>query len=558
MTLTSPQQRAVDDPSPEILCVAGAGSGKTRTLVARIQRLVAEGADPARIVAITFTNAAAAEMQKRLGDVRLAYIGTLHGFALRLIKESGKAIGYGKQITVITKEQSESLLDRAAAECRFNGTDNLIVEAMKQGPFKIEAKAKARHLEKAEVVALQYFRTLKAGQMLDFDSILTAAQELLAVHEQQPAPLPTHLFVDEFQDSSDADCDIYELLDVPNKFFVGDSDQAIYGFRGGNVANILDHAKPGSGVAVHYLEKNFRCAESICEAAQYLIENNTKRAAKQTISATGQAGTVTVAQCKDAHCERQRIVIEVRTAISLGTAPSEIAVLTRTNRLANEFADILEASGVPVAKKKRQSRPEDWPRLASFVSLLANPDNDALALYHIGELFGADKRQEAQMKAGEAMQTVNESTLNLPYGAAPGEVAELASRAGVAGREALDKLDGIVSRLPNGAGLDDLTFAMSRDENHESEMGSGVTVTTAHSAKGREWTVVFLPSFEKGIFPTGRKDTDLEEERRLAYVAFTRAKEALHISHCEERVPAWGDRRPQPSEPSQFIKEAGL
>ena len=99
---------------------------------------------------------------------------------------------------------------------------------------------------------------------------------------------------------------------------------------------------------------------------------------------------------------------------------------------------------------------------------------------------------------------------------------------------------------------------MSRDENHESEMGSGVTVTTAHSAKGREWTVVFLPSFEKGIFPTGRKDTDLEEERRLAYVAFTRAKEALHISHCEERVPAWGDRRPQPSEPSQFIKEAGL
>lgn len=557
MTLTEPQRLAVESQDAKILLLSGAGAGKSRVLCERIKRLVANGVDPKGIVAITYTVAAAKVMQERLEGIQLGYCSTLHSWCLRFIKQFGSAIGYGERITVITKEQSDNMVVRSILECRFKGTAKEVEYHLKDGMFALQSKAKRGHLDKAGIVAQTYFKTLREGQMLDFDGILFAALELLSVHDQKPSPMPSHLLVDEAQDGSDNDFDIYELSGIPSQFIVGDPRQAIFGFRGGRVENILGLAKPSSGFALFHLTQNFRCARSIVAAANTLIEHNTGLASLPMESATGKAGTVTVTQFQDPFTERNGVELQVRNAISRGISPCEIAVLCRTNRIAREFSDQFEAGGIPVAKKKRQSRPEDWSRLASFVALLSNPDNDALALHHIEQFHGKEARSHAQMTAFEAMKSVNDAVLGFAYTTLPKDVPELASRIGI-GREALDKLEEVVKTLPSGSLLDELTFAMSRDENHDGEMGEGVTVTTGHAAKGREWEVVFLPSFEQGIFPQCRKDSDIEEERRLAFVCFTRAKEFLHISHCDERVLPWGDKKPVECESSQFLKESDL
>lgn len=561
MTLTDAQFNAATTLAPKVLCIAGAGSGKTRTLVERIRNALAAGADPNKVVVITFTNAAARELEGRLRSgeqvAPLGYCGTLHGYALRFIKQAGEAIGYGRTLSVITQEQSEQIIEAVVAELKWRGTNDEVDAALKLGAYVTRRNSNRRSLTKGEVVAQAYFRRLREGQMLDFDGILHAGLELLAMHGKQPDPLPTHLFVDEYQDSGDLDAEFYELVGATHKFVVGDPDQSIYGFRGGNVGNIVALARPGSGFEVHVLEENFRCGSAICDAAQRLVECNTGRPDKRTVSATGSVGQVGAGDYDNAMGERSGVAAMVGEALNSGIPASELAVLCRTNKLAKDFAMAFEAAGIQVATRRRAEKPNDWHRVTAFVSLLANPDNDTLALFHVEHSQGRVERMAAQMAALEAMQSVNEAVLHLPYDTKPGDVAAMASRSGVGGREALDELERVVASLPANAGLGDLAFALRREEFTEPEIGCGVTVTTMHAAKGREWGCVWLPGFEQGICPQARKDTNLEEERRLAYVAFTRAKQRLTLSYCRERLNPW-TKKPEACEPSQFIGEAGL
>lgn len=563
MNLTSNQQAAVDSTHPLILTLAGPGSGKTRTLVSRIDRLVLN-CPPQDIVCITFTNAVAKEIQNRVASngyreigkpaFDLGYCGTLHGYCLRLIKAHGRQFGYGDRLTVLTQEQADEILKQTCASVKWKA-ETEVREVLKRGMFALLADCKTRAFTKAESVANLYFRTLLAGQMLDFDGILHTAQRILQCTTFE-TPLAEHLMVDEAQDGSDMDFTIYKYLPAVNKCFFADPDQSIYGFRGGNPAHVCRMVE-NPEYEKHFLEANFRCGQVICQTAQRLIEVNTDRPKKQTVSETGTEGKAISRSFPNPLAERGAIAHAISEMVGGGENESDMAILCRTNAIARDFASFLEAQGIPVHKKKREAFPEDWKAIKNLIALLANPDNNALALFHVEHYQGLDAAKAAELKALTELKTVNAVALRLPYAVSPADCLPILAQNG-ASRDGLEMVQNVVNKLPAGAGIDELAFAICRDEFNDEEIGEGVTVTTMHAAKGREWKFVFLPSFEQGICPNQRKDSDIAEERRLAYVAFTRAKEYLFMSWCQERTPKWGPRTPAPCAPSQFIAEAGI
>ena len=230
------QLRAINSNSPTILAISGPGSGKSSTLVARVQRLLLDGVDPSSICVITFTRAAAAELQQRLGDVRLGFNGNLHSLMFRLLQQHGHLIGLPPQLTILDAEAADELIHECVMTLKAKGSEKTI-EELRKTYFVWSSGLKSWDNDRLAVK--EYYSRLRDSGAVDFDGILHLGLQVIKKMYQGTEWPYKYVFIDEFQDSCNIDAEIYGWMPCANKFFVGDSDQAIYSFRGGNVANIM-------------------------------------------------------------------------------------------------------------------------------------------------------------------------------------------------------------------------------------------------------------------------------------------------------------------------------
>lgn len=541
MSLNPSQQAAVDSNAPRILCIASPGSGKTRTLVARIQRLINAGVPPAEICVVTFTRNAAREIESRLeSPTSLGYCGTLHGLMVRLIERAGD------KVTVLDEEQAKDLRRQSAEALGYKGTEKVLDEA--EGDVKlIDTFYDSRTYTSSNVAILviQHFhRMLVANNLWTFDRLLNLEGPVIT----QAAGF-THLLVDEFQDSADADAAIYEALPIENKFFVGDPRQSIFKFRGGSVENIMSLMND-ERCEVHYLNQNYRCGEAICNAANELIGASLDC---EMIPATP-LDCIVGARCFPTSKDEDNALIARCTAAASGCL-GQTAVLVRTNKLVDKYTALLSGAGLRVSRRVQDVQPPDMAKAKKLLAVLNDPENDAVAYWWLKESYGDKKAQSIKLDAQAAGKSINRAFLHLPTEGLDVEaIPEALSRA----RIGSETIQTVLAACQGAKTVQDVLMTLAGD-GEEAKMTDGdVTVSTIHGAKGREWDTVILPAFEQEIIPGVSKSVDVEEERRLAYVAFTRARTTLLISYCRTRPPMYGGGAPVEVKPSQFIREAGL
>ena len=564
MTPTPNQNAAIESKHNAILCLAGPGSGKTQTTVERIKRTIAAGTPPGKIVALTFTNAAARELQERLreedepiyhvkgvdGPIHLGYCGTLHGFAFRMLRLNMSPLA------VISPESAQDLLELKARAlgCRDPLKKLLEIKAAGIDPTK--------RMTIAETTVASFLQDLRNAGIVDFDILLQDFARLLEDPGTSAIPHFTHLFVDEIQDSSDIDWRIYRALPIENKFYVGDPDQAIYSFRGGSVAQTLAYAA-NPQVQTICLEENFRSHEEICQTAQRLIQHNTGRIPKATISTKGPGGTIF--ELLPAANEGEEIGLVCRAIQQLQqndrpVDPNEIAVIARTNAIAGAFQKTLAACHLPVRKRKKSDLPRDAARARAAVEFMAEPDNDTLAFLYLCTRSDGPSlatKEDAQKRIREAQaagRSANSYWHLIPDHLKADSAPAMMQQTGCS-REAVMWVTEKIAGLQTGE-MAELALVLAKPEQENQEEGSGVHCLTIHAAKGREFAAVFLVGMEEETIPGRRKDANVEEERRLAYVAATRAEEFLAISWARSRATSWGAI--ESLSRSRFVGEMGL
>lgn len=557
------QTEVIQTEYPHNLLIAGAGSGKTATLVARLAWMLRNNFDFGNLtvrdmVVITFTNQAADEITRRLAKefgaaetdtttahAALGYCGTLHGFCLRLIREHGHIFGFdGKSLAVLDSDGREALVKETIEFMAYKGTRKALDAELEKGP---PIKKFAGRMDTVQIVAAKYFGMMRQHGVIDYDSILHYG---LAIVRTLTAVPWKALFVDEFQDSGKEDFAIYRALPMSYKFFVGDPDQGIYSFRGGRIENIIALTK-APGIRTHRFERNYRSDIAICVAATNLIRHNKNRIDKITASQSKAPGSIECLRFDGAVNEINGIGSNIEALGIVNTS----AILVRTRPLVQKIAEQLQGMGIPVAQRKFVERPHDWPRARALISFLANPYSDRLAYNLL--LVTTDKvfADQTKARAQKEMKSLNAVSFMVQPNMTLDALPPVLTANGLSEQSTYNVME-TRARLPLAASMAELDLALSRDLALQQE-GTGVVVTTMHSAKGREWDNVYLPAFEQRICPLERVDSDLEEERRLAYVAITRARHRLVISFVKQRNTDF-DYTLKPVSPSQFIAESGI
>lgn len=554
-TLTSSQAEAVASEAPITVLIAGPGSGKTKTLIERIIHLLSNNlAIPSDMVIITFTNAAAREIETRLkaeysgAEIKFHYSGTLHGFMLRLLRQYGSVIGFKSKLAMLDEEQQKQFIEEVAKDMKIKVAMKEIRAALAIGPEKFLKGSEGLFHVGTELIAFEYYRRLMQHGVLDFDSVLQFGALLVKKLRAAGTALPfTFLFWDEFQDSGTADAEIFDALDVAKKFVVGDPDQSIYGWRGGSPEYLLG-LMTRDGSKVIYLHENFRCDSHIARRANDLIQRNPNIHC-ETRSMTEQQGGIWIARRPTAEDEQREIAQDIREQPDA----NQCAILVRSNALVKEYSKVLESYGIPVVKKEYSEKPGDWRTARSLLNLFANPDNDLLAYWWIAQQKDTKFANKIKLESLGAYKSINRHYLKLPEVRVE-DVAAALGQSGI-GAESIQLVNKAAALLPKDATITELSFALGDDELHGKESGQGVTVSTIHSAKGREWDTVYLPAFEDGIIPKRTSTATLEEERRIAFVAITRARHRLCVSFAQKRKPQYGGFKPEPTVMSPFVED---
>lgn len=539
MNPTEQQIAVIECDSPQIAVIAGPGSGKTATLVERIKH---RGIPAKEIVCITFTNTGANEMRKRLLPIQPRFVGTIHRFMFGLLQKHGHMIGYRRGGIGLVDEETRTRM--------------LLAIRNEMGHKKLSEK---KLMEKdgldAQQIWAEYGFRIKRENMIDYDTILVHGLRLLSNEIVRDEWAITDLYVDEVQDSGDIDWQIIRQFPAQNTFLVGDPDQSIFSFRGGRPALFVAHAD-NPGTTILTLEDCFRCNLEIADAANKLISRNIQRIEKWIRPVSNLSGIVSVNFKQNPHAEHRWLINAISDDLATGTTPSEIAVLARMNWLVNDARDVLRDAGIPIHEPPRIPNLKEWSAALALVGLLVDPESTILTEKYL--LLTKHEHEVNAMKgrALAAKSTLPEVAKIVPpnFSITPENVPQFLSMKGI-GTETIETVQGRLTESQPATVADLLHDLWNRDQ-WEEHRGGGVTVATAHGSKGREYDAVFVIGMEEGIFPLLRKDTDIEEERRLAFVAFTRARMSLRISASMFRKPVFGS--PKPFVPSRFIAEAGL
>lgn len=653
-TLNGPQREAVLCTEGPLLVLAGAGSGKTRVLTHRIAHLVEDlNVAPWQIMAITFTNKAAAEMRERLqsligGGARGMWVSTFHSMCVRILRTDCERVGFAKGFTIYDDSDSKRLVEQIMDELNIDkkrypipALRNRISQA-KNDLQVAEVFAEKTSDQVGQVAARVYTRLqerLRQLNAFDFDDLLLYTWLLLKNHPDVLAAYQNrfrYLMVDEYQDTNHAQYVLTQLLAAAHKniMVVGDDDQSIYSWRGADLRNILDFEKDYPEARVVKLEENYRSMGNILAAANAVIANNLTRKPKKLFTSKPAGDKISVYSATDERDEGRWIASEIEHQHGEGMSYNQIAVFYRTNARSRMLEDMLMRAGVPyrlIGGTRFFDRAEIRDVMA-YLNLVVNPANDVAAhrvinvpkrgigkttVEHIdyvaretgitflqaAELCIADDQirsatrkaiaefvaliHEAQGYAGDLRKVV-EAIVDK---AGLIRVLEAENSDDAAGRiENIQELFGVVDEYAQTHDDADALFepptaedapeaddeppvrtfqanslpdfvewvTLRTDMDTVAEDGEAITMMTIHAAKGLEFDCVFVAGMEESLFPHGNSSQDsqgLEEERRLAYVAITRARKKLYLTNAFTRQ-IFGQSSANP--PSRFIGEIPL
>ena len=402
--LNPAQREAVLHVEGPLLVVAGAGSGKTRVLTHRVAHLIrAHGVKPNEILAITFTNKAAAEMRERLERMlgrtaRAIWILTFHAACGRMLRREAERLGYRSNFTIYDQADQVRLVKACLEELgkdpkRFTprGIHSQISNAKNQliSPDEYSARVSSFWDQTVAEVYELYQRRLFRSNAVDFDDMLMLTVQVLERFPEARERWQNtfrHVLVDEYQDTNHAQYRFLQLLAEKhrNVFAVGDPDQSIYAFRGADIRNILDFERDFGGAGVIALEQNYRSTNRILEAANAVIDNNRDRKPKRLWSELGDGDPVEVVEVEDEHAEARFVAAEIARQVETGTSASEIAIFYRTNAQSRVLEDVLVRQGVPyqvIGGPRFYERAEIRDAVA-YLAVLNNSD-DAVSLMRI-------------------------------------------------------------------------------------------------------------------------------------------------------------------------------
>jgi DNA helicase II / ATP-dependent DNA helicase PcrA len=619
LPLNPAQREAVEHPGGPLLVLAGAGSGKTRVLTARIAHLItALHVAPQRIFAVTFTNKAAGEMRSRIGqllgaDPRGLWIGTFHSLSARLLRREAPLLGFGSNFTIYDSDDSEALVKRLL-EARQLSTKvysprsvHSVISSAKNRmltPEELGAQQDTPLIKVAAEVYAALGPALKQANAMDFDDLLLHPLTLFREHPERLAYWQDrfqHVLVDEFQDTNAAQYLLVRHLAKQhgNLCVVGDDDQAIYGWRGADVRHMLTFQNDFPGTKLVRLEQNYRSTQIILDAANGIIAENSARLGKTLFTEKKGGDPVTLLSSADERDEAEWLANEfARRAADGDLAYEGMAILYRTNSQSRPLEEAFRFRGIPYRLIGAISFYErrEVKDLLAYLRLIANPADDEAFLRvvnvprrGIGDaslaLLGgaAAAWQKPMLEAARRAGSVNDLRPNVREALAG--VAALIDRLreavghadpataletilattgyeqyladeGADGLERVENVRELVAGAAEGTGTPVeryLTQAALITPVDEDKNEPGVTLLTAHMAKGLEWPIVALAGLEDGLFPLGRSTEQpggVEEERRLCYVGLTRAREKLYLSWARTR---YRNGRLELAEPSRFL-----
>jgi DNA helicase-2/ATP-dependent DNA helicase PcrA len=588
--LNDSQRRAAETTEGPVLLLAGAGSGKTKTLVHRFAHLVQTGVSPEQILAVTFTNKAAKEMRERtmhlLGNSsHLSYLCTFHSLAARLLRIEYQAANLLAGWTIYDTGDRSSLVRRLLREEDTKVKPNMIIGMIAdwkcRGLTPTEAGAEALYPNQRLAARLYaaYETEKTKNNALDFDDLLLVLKNVLEQHadlRQKWQNRFRYIMIDEYQDTNSIQYQITRLLLGPhnNICAVGDDWQSIYSWRGADFRNILRFEKDFPGATVIKLERNYRSTQPILSAADKIIRANTERTDK-TLWTDQKQGDKVIIQGLDNDFEEAAWVADRIDSLSATSDYSNTAILYRTNAQSYLFERTFTAHNIPyklVGGLRFYDRAEIKDLLA-FLHLLVNPE-DTVSLERVVETIGTgigekswrtflDHRGDQPLLAAlhhpptsltprakasfRDLGALFNSLQTIAASATPGELVTALVRQInyrdhlIAGypepEERLANVDNLIveaGEYPDvQTFLTDLALASSADETAE----RAVSLMTIHSAKGLEFDNIFVVGLEEGLLPMTRDESKsaIEEERRLLYVAMTRARKRLFVTMAHRR-----------------------
>jgi len=620
--LNPSQQEAVEHIDGPMLILAGAGSGKTKTLTARLAYLIGVvGIDPANTLTLTFTNKAAAQMRERalkLMPSRVSYpplLCTFHKFGLLFLKFHIEKLGRSNGFVIIDSDDKKRLIRSIAKEQKIDLNISFIASEISKyknsilSPELVLEKAELPDYKKIAHIYVAYQKNIEENNLVDFDDLLMLTYKILAQNDdlcKETSHRYQYIMVDEYQDTNELQFQLLKLLSSEHKNLcvVGDDDQSIYGWRGANIRNILEFADNFETCKTVKLEKNYRSTEPILKAANMLIEHNSTRHGKTLTSHKGAGQDIKLLHSLDESMESKAIAHEIQKLLDEGTDPDEIAVLYRINALSRSLEEGFSKAGLSfklIGGMRFYERAE-IKDLISYLRVLSNPHDD----FSLLRIINKPKRGIGKASIEKLSKAVFEHKTSL-YGfiekMTEGNADIIVSKKVFTALHKLvkdiqllqeslenelgnfitlfeehiklkDHYAGMVDGMERILNIDefygyfrdavikdpDLTLdeflndiSLQSDQDQIEE--NAITIMSIHAAKGLEFEHLFVIGLEEEFFPLLGEGCNMEEERRLGYVAITRAKSDLTLCYVDSRF--YKGRRKM-IDKSRFLGEAGL
>lgn len=614
-SLNNRQKEAVVNTDGPMLILAGAGSGKTKVLTTKVAYLIEEkNIDPNNILAITFTNKAAKEMKERIFKLEgnsafYIQISTFHSFGLKILKENCELLGYEKNFTILDSDDSLSIIKKIMKELNIDANKynpkaikNVISNNKNEiiDPEKYSLYVNTDFDEIALEVYRKYEKSLKINNAVDFDDLLILPLKLF---NNNPGVLQKYqekykyVFIDEYQDTNEPQYILSKMISAKYKNItvVGDADQAIFTWRGANYKNILNFEKDYKDAKVVLLEENYRSTKTILNAANNVIKNNKVRKEKNLWTQNEEGSKITYYKAFDEKDESNYVVNEIKKLIEKGVNPKDICVLYRANAQSRTVEEAFLTSNISyniVGSYAFYNRKE-IKDLIAYLKLIYNNKDDVSLLRVINypkrgignkaienlaiksnvldkslyEVIDSGKELEFKNMIEEIKKEESHLTLTelidmvLDKSGMKKSLEDEKSIEADIRLENLEEFKSIAKAMEINEGivsleelLDKLALVSDVSE-QKNDNEDKVTLMTMHAVKGLEYDYVFVIGVEEGLFPHSNSlesNDELEEERRLCYVAITRAKKKLYLINARSRI-LYG--KVSSNVPSRFINE---
>lgn len=612
--LNDKQYEAVTATEGPSLIIAGAGSGKTKVLTTKIAFLIEEkNVDPYNILAITFTNKAAKEMKDRvftlIGDTaKYIQVSTFHSFGLRLLRDNCEVLGYDRNFVIMDSDDSLTVVKKILKDANYDpkvynprAIRNKISSCKNElmTPLMYEKYATSEYEKIILEVYEKYEKKLKQNNSVDFDDLLILPIKLF---RENPSILEKyqerfkHILIDEYQDTNEAQYVLTKLLSAKyrNIMVVGDDSQSIYSFRGANYRNILNFEKDYKEAKTIMLEQNYRSTSTILDAANGVIKHNREKKDKNLWTNNGVGEKIKYYRAFNERDEAQYAIRKIKELVNKEVSYKDIAILYRTNAQSRILEEEMLKENLPyrvvgsfyfynrkeikdliaylrlihnykdnVSLTRIINTPKRGIGLKSIENLTIKADNEGISMYEAitgGKELAFKNTIEDLKKVSESITLTELIDKVLDATGMREELEKEKSLDSEIRLENLEEFKSITKAFEEKEGLISLEdflleISLVSDVEEYKEDDNRISLMTIHSVKGLEFEHVFIVGLEEGIFPhinSLMETSELEEERRLCYVAITRAKKDLHIVNTRRRT-LFGKEQVNP--PSRFISE---